>query len=226
MSNRPSVLIVDEDRARQEAILELVEDSGYDAEAATRALALQGRPFSLVLLGWGAGAPEFASQLRERAEGRTAIVAVTGAGGDARLASLGAGADDHISWPASRQELTGVLRRWVVKDETLDDATVATMRRLRLIEHLYPAFIEVLPAQIAALREALGSGDRSAIRHCAHRLRGSSAQMGAVALARVLEEIEGKATRPDGAIEVSLGDLEALARTTIIALQRELNAVD
>jgi len=225
MANRPSVLIVDEDRGRQKAILELVEDSGYDAEAATRALDLRGVPFSLVLLGWGAGAPEFAAQLRERAEGRTAIVAVTSGGADARLTCLGEGADDHLSWPVSRPELASVLRKWVVKDETLDDATVATMRRLRLIEHLYPAFIEVLPAQIAALREALESGDRLAIRHCAHRLRGSSAQMGAVALARVLEEIEGKATRPDGAIEVSLGDLDALARTTIIALQRELDAV-
>lgn len=216
MANRPSVLVIDEDRGRLEALLERLEELGYVASTAEMPLELAGRSFAAVLLGWGAGAPGLASQLRARAQ--APIVAVTSDRGE-----VPAGADDRLAWPASREVLAEALRRWVFGDEMLDDATVATMRRLRLIEHLYPAFIEVLPGQIAALREALASGDRPAIRHCAHRLRGSSAQMGAVALARVLEEIEGKATRADGAIEVSKGDLEALARMTIAALRRELS---
>ena len=106
----------------------------------------------------------------------------------------------------------------------LDDQCVTTMRRLKLLDRLYPAFIADLPQRLAALRAAITAVDRPEIRQIAHRLRGSAAQLGAAALARALREIEEAAIDEASGLELADAGLEELARATVAALQRELSA--
>lgn len=126
--------------------------------------------------------------------------------------------------PAQIDDALARCERRLAGQSLLDEKCVAVMRRLKLAERLYPAFIAELPEKLAALRSAMEIGDRPAIRLLAHRLRGGAAQLGAAAFARMLREIEEAAIRDEGAKAHMPWDpgLEDLARATVIALQREL----
>lgn len=234
-ASRPSVLVVEGDPLRLDVMFELVENLGYRAftvsDGAEALQLAEERAFAAVLADWelpSSGGPELARRLRARegAGSHTPVIAVSAdARSDGRWRCLSAGADDHLLRPFSREALSLCLRRWVPESGPglLDEATVATIRRLGLIDQLFPAFIAVLPVQVRTLRAAVASGDRAAIRRHAHRLRGSSAQMGAAALAQVLHDIEGAATGAEDGVLSSLdAALDDLVLATTTAMMREL----
>lgn len=106
----------------------------------------------------------------------------------------------------------------------LDPEIVAMLKRLDVFDHLVPKFLDALPAQAAELGRALARGERQAARQLAHRLRGSSDQMGAVALARALAAIEAAAGTDDAALAGLDAGLAELVAATTAALRRSAGA--
>jgi HPt (histidine-containing phosphotransfer) domain-containing protein len=52
-----------------------------------------------------------------------------------------------------------------------------------LLAHLITLYLQEVPAQLAALHEAVAQGDAARVEEVAHGLRGSSAQLGATRMA-------------------------------------------
>ena len=98
----------------------------------------------------------------------------------------------------------------------LDASVVASLRELKLLGRLYPAFMTALPGQLASLQAAVAAGDRPTLRLLAHRLRGSSGQLGATALSRAFGALED-AIAEDGPWP-SGAELDALAAATTAAM--------
>ena len=81
-------------------------------------------------------------------------------------------------------------------DEVLDPNRLEELRQLGMggpmLTALMESFVNRAPALLAALGEAVGSGDRPAAERAAHELRGAGANLGArgvVALCAELEEL-------------------------------------
>ena len=100
----------------------------------------------------------------------------------------------------------------------LDASVVATLRDLMLLGRLYPAFMTALPGQLASLQAAVAAGDRPTLRLLAHRLRGSSGQLGATALSRAFGALEDAIAEDDGRPWPSGAELDALAAATTAAM--------
>lgn len=100
----------------------------------------------------------------------------------------------------------------------LDASVVATLRELKLLGRLYPAFMTALPGQLACLQAAVAAGDRPTLRLLAHRLRGSSGQLGATALSRAFGALEDAIAEDDGRPWPSGAELDALAAATTAAM--------
>jgi HPt (histidine-containing phosphotransfer) domain-containing protein len=52
-----------------------------------------------------------------------------------------------------------------------------------LLAHVITLYLQEVPAQLAALHEAVAQGDAARVKELAHGLRGSSAQLGATRMA-------------------------------------------
>lgn len=239
ITRRPPILVVDDEPLHLDAVLSLCEQLGFGfvgARTSADALRIAAETtLSAALVDWDlpdGGGPELARRLRGRdpASGATSVIAVLVApGADARARALADGADDVLERPLDGAELAACLRRLELTQDVdlLDLNAVAAMRRLGLLEHLYPAFFTFLRAEVTKLEAAIAQEDRTAIRNLAHRIRGSSAQMGASLLAVLLSDIEGAVTGA-GALEIPHSDarLDAVVAATIAAMKRELKTID
>ncbi len=158
---------------------------------------------------------EATTEIRRR-EGpghRVPIIAMTaGALEGAREECLTAGMDDYISKPVTPGDVDAALERWlggdpgerVVKEPVVESTTsekavdVARLDVLRgmgprdgsLLVTLVDAFLSEAPASLAQLHEATARGDGKALQQGAHRLRGSSANVGASGAAARCGELE------------------------------------
>jgi len=110
----------------------------------------------------------------------------------------------------------------------LDAAIVASLRELKLLARLYPAFTRALPGHLAGVQAALAAADREALRQLAHMLRGSASQLGAAALAQAFRALEdASADAHDDAHDDPVptpAELEALVLATTAAMTREAAA--
>jgi two-component system, sensor histidine kinase and response regulator len=158
---------------------------------------------------------EATRQLR-RAEAGTGrhlpVIAMTAAAmqGD-REACLAAGMDDYITKPVSVDAIATVLDRWTAPkpapdaeptvshraadDPILDPERFAILRDLDagdgdLIATLVHEFLNDGTQLLTAIREAIAEGDPQAVERAGHTLKGASANLGAVRLARVCGKIE------------------------------------
>jgi PAS domain S-box-containing protein len=158
---------------------------------------------------------------------KTPIVAMTANAmqGD-RERCLAAGMDDYVSKPVRPEILRATVERWSGRAPTPSPAaptlsrepaplTVATGRPpvdldvLDQLGGLQPSsgadiiveFIEIfltdLPARLAAIREAIDTGEGSAIVSAAHSLKGGAAYMGARELSRLCADLEAAARSDD-----------------------------
>jgi HPt (histidine-containing phosphotransfer) domain-containing protein len=88
-----------------------------------------------------------------------------------------------------------------------------------LLHRLQATFARDTPQRLRALRVALAAGDREAIDLNVHTLKGSAANLGAIRVVAVLEQIEGSPDGIDGpALEPMLATLEQHAAEAQAAL--------
>ncbi|KXS44174.1 MAG: multi-sensor hybrid histidine kinase [Methanolobus sp. T82-4] len=123
-----------------------------------------------------------------------------------------AGMDDYISKPIEIEPLTGLLNRYSVKsseENHIDDTSSekknapeslpvfdseAFMERVlndvKIARYIIGIFLENAPRMITGLKDSVEKGDIGSISSCAHSLKGSSANLGGVALSGLASEIE------------------------------------
>jgi two-component system, sensor histidine kinase and response regulator len=151
-------------------------------------------------------------------ERRTPIIAMTANAmeGD-REKALEAGMDDYVSKPVKVEELDAVLERWLLQDEdkvghdtsalgaasgtaapdgSIDHSVLEGLRELQeegepdVLKELIELFLEDIPSQLKALREAEERDDAMSVERTAHTLKGSSGNMGATRMATLCAELE------------------------------------
>lgn len=129
---------------------------------------------------------------------------------------LAAGMDDYLSKPLRPERLAQVLARWApraapplapitadttagaagVVREVLDQSMVDEIRGLpdrggvTMLRHLVNLYQVQGPALLAAIDAALLGGDREGLMQAAHSLKGSSASLGASAVAELAGQLE------------------------------------
>jgi len=155
----------------------------------------------------------------EGLERQTIIIAMTANAfkGD-REKCIQAGMDDYIAKPFKHADLREVIRKWttrlhgyrenlpddkrpsiplsttrehVIDKERVDDIiSIKSHLRPSLLGRIVQHFRNDVPQKIATMREGAKRGDAMKVRKAAHALRGSSAQVGAIFVAKVCEQIE------------------------------------
>jgi HPt (histidine-containing phosphotransfer) domain-containing protein len=101
--------------------------------------------------------------------------------------------------------------------EGFDPGIVAALRGMQkpgqpdMFNELLGIFRTMLPAQLAQMRQAVAEGQPAVLEQVAHKLRGSSANMGATKIASLCTELEaiGEQGKLEGASQL-LGQLESL----------------
>ena len=135
-----------------------------------------------------------------------------------RESCIQAGMDDYIAKPFKQAELRSIITKWTAhlranRENARDDkqtsllpsttiAQVIDKERIEEIKsiksHSRPSllgrviqhFQHDFPLKVASMREGTEHGDAFQVRKAAHALRGSSAQVGAIVVAKVCEQIE------------------------------------
>jgi len=140
---------------------------------------------------------------------RVPIIAMTAHAlrGD-RERCLDAGMDDHVSKPVRRETVKEALQKWLAgrtpasaapcpdRENGVDPEMAANLHNIReeagedFVTELVADFLENTHASLDALREALKRGDRQKAAEIMHTMKGSTATLGAMRLARLCREVE------------------------------------
>jgi signal transduction histidine kinase/CheY-like chemotaxis protein/pSer/pThr/pTyr-binding forkhead associated (FHA) protein/HPt (histidine-containing phosphotransfer) domain-containing protein len=113
-------------------------------------------------------------------------------------------------------------------DRVLDRRILESIRKMAgakaesLVAELIVLYLEDSPRLLEIVREAVSTDDSESLRHSAHTLRSSSANLGAVNLSKICKELEnlGRSGTTTGAAE-QLEQLEVEYKRVTIALQSE-----
>ena len=191
-----------------------------------------------------------AREIRRR-EGprRTTIIALTaGAMQGVREECLAAGMDDYIAKPVQLEKLQAILEQWAGQPQSiaaatdsdsntttdaapppLDSEVIASLRALGgdggegILDELIDLFRGDVPVALAQLRDALQNDDTLITAgRISHRIKGSSAILGAVPLAESLNAMEEACRRGERTTALQmLPKLEEQIAAVIQALKRE-----
>jgi HPt (histidine-containing phosphotransfer) domain-containing protein len=112
--------------------------------------------------------------------------------------------------------------------EPLDAHVLADLRALgsAFLRDSISMFLGGTPAKLAALRQAVGGGDRELVRQKAHKLRGSCGLIGARRMMDLCARLEELAHQPDAdGLEPACQAVDAEFASVEAALKAELSAL-
>ncbi|MEW6305371.1 MAG: response regulator, partial [Verrucomicrobiota bacterium] len=152
---------------------------------------------------------------------------------------LAAGMDDYISKPVRLSELKQAILKGAhlpssggepaapMDDDCLDRESLGELRALcednvEAFQEIIDSYLADAPLQLQKLREAVSRGDAITTEQAAHRLRGSSASVGALRLASITAELQTSAHSGEWPeILIVLGRVEAEFAPVKTALEAE-----
>jgi PAS domain S-box-containing protein len=225
------ILLAEDNPTNQAVAVNLLRRRGFRVEVAANGReaveALRREPFAAVLMdcqmpvldGYAA-----TGEIRElEGEARhTPIIAMTAhAMEGARERCLEAGMDDYLSKPLRAEVLGAVLDQWIAPQTVMDREFLKTLARdvggEEIVAEICELFIAEAGPRLDQLRTAAEQGDARALRQGAHALKGSAANIGAVAVASAAAELEQAGL---DAVDVPLAKLADAVALTRAALAR------
>ncbi|HZN12195.1 MAG TPA: response regulator, partial [Blastocatellia bacterium] len=228
------ILLAEDNPINQRVALQLLERLGHRADVVVTGQevieALRRRAYDVVLLdvqmpemdGLEAARRICREWPRER---RPRLIAMTANAmpGD-REECLAAGMDDYLSKPVQLADLRLALGRVAARKPdsrpaaedltaALDAEVINSLRQLQkqgsgdIGDELIDLFLKEAPERLAAIRRAVEQDDPRALVRAAHRLKGSSATLGARPLAELCAQLEqrGRANAAAGAEALLVG---------------------
>ncbi len=136
---------------------------------------------------------------------------------------LAAGMDDYLAKPVELRDLEAMLTKWIPQSASgclenpafpsagrgeltaaMDPAVLANLRQLdegEVLTELIMLFLNTMPPQLTALRQACGEGDGRTVERIAHTLVGSTGNLGLWRMHEWCKQLEtlGKANDPQSA---------------------------
>lgn len=230
------ILVVEDNAVNQQVATGLLGRLGHRADVANDgaegvAMVLQGT-YDLVLMDVqmpGMDGLEATRIIRkwEGPQAKVPIVAMTANAmpGD-REAFLAVGMDDYISKPVNRRLLEDILAKWVSRmdeatadrwpEEPLYDTQVRDALIQDLGEETYAELLaqlaEELSCQSEVIATALAAGDATTVAKAAHVIKGSAANLGLAALARIAATTEQQAKSGARDLAATVEKLKTVAR--------------
>jgi CheY-like chemotaxis protein/HPt (histidine-containing phosphotransfer) domain-containing protein len=126
--------------------------------------------------------------------------------------------DSGTRQTAASRKRTTRTEESALGDSGIDRAALAALQEdvggAASLGRIIRLFLDQLDPQTAEIREAASAGEHEPVARTAHRMKSSSATLGATALAEVLEQIEAAAIDADSAA------LEALAGALTTSVER------
>jgi PAS domain S-box-containing protein len=233
------ILVAEDNVVNQKVVFRMIQKLGCRADVVANGLeaisALQQVPYDIILM--DCQMPELDGYAATRAirqqEGNskhTRIIAMTANAlkGD-RERCLAAGMDDYLSKPINMHDLEQMLQSRP-KAAAGGEGILLNPQRLAdladlgddpsWLEEILVRFLEDSRARLSSLRQAVQNDDAGRVGEIAHSLKGSSANIGADALARLSRHLQdlGRRGSLDGA-EVLLQQLEQTLARTAAALE-------
>ncbi|MBD2104888.1 response regulator [Leptolyngbya sp. FACHB-261] len=223
-SSKLKILIAEDNLVNQKVALHQLKKLGYEADIAANgqeALDILAQiAYDIVLMDCQMPLLDgyAATQELRRREGQTRhtiVIAMTAhALKEDREKCLAAGMDDYLSKPVRKEELEAALKHWSTLiasgdgwvqgiGQSLSPSPPLDLDRLHQIsEHdldfereLLQTFIQDIQENLVVARQAVLASDITAVEHHAHRIKGSSANVGALTLQTLANQLEQQAQR-------------------------------
>jgi PAS domain S-box-containing protein len=205
-----SILIAEDNPVNQRVGQHMLNQMGYRADVVANGLeaieALRNRTYDVILM--DVQMPELdgleaTRRIRKEiaGDGPRIIAMTANAMPEDRDKCLAAGMDDYIAKPINFVQLQAVLERHALERQieakpTLDSNILDELKGFQepggpdLFGELIQLYLNDLPDRMDGIRGAIESSDSAVLRREAHRLKGSSQQMGAARLAALCLELE------------------------------------
>lgn len=147
-------------------------------------------------------------EMQKDKEKNTHIIAMTANAREAdRQACLDAGMNDFISKPIEIEELQRVVNQALDKAIVMETNVVGAALPAETLREILPLYLKQAREQVAAMETSVSTGDNEFIRRTAHQLKGSSANVGAQAMADLCARVEELAENGGTGLELLLPDL-------------------